>query len=155
MDKKEYKQKRKEYFKMIRKHKRILSKINKELAMWDWTGGLDYLVAWITYLRDYYKLGFNIDLDDQERERIVSSLDQTLDAYHEWQDFSVQYFHLEEKDVFTFEREENNGVRTSLVKFKYPELYSDESLETYERQLGEKRDAFFSLLSKNLETWWN
>lgn len=148
------KQCKKQYKKMIRKHCKKLNKLNKAAhkSPWDYGFGLNYFIAFLEFMQDYYNLGYNVWQTDESLTPLKESLKKALDAYYEWTSWESKFFHLDEEDVYVSKMKEDGTIE--LIS-KYPELHKEVNLAFFKEQYNQKRDKFFSIVSENLERWWD
>ena len=124
---KEEKQLRKQYFKMVKKHQKKLDTLNKvaHKAPWDWNFGLDYLIAYMEFMRDYYNLGWNIFQSEDSLVSLKKSLDATLEAYKQWEKYTLEH------------------------------PVNADNLEKFNSEYKKARNKFFKLLGEHIEEWWD
>ena len=77
------------YKSLLRRNKKRLDALNKKArkSPWDWGFGLDYLIAFMEFMREYYNLGENVWQAEESLTQVRESLDKTLNAYYEWINF--------------------------------------------------------------------
>ncbi len=167
---KELKEQRKKYFKMLKKHQKNLDACNKKAhrSPWDWSFGLSYLVEYISFMKDYYDLGWNVMQSDESLKKVKNSLNKTLKAYEEWNDFVFETFDDQQRLLLAQEyyricREE--GKKPDFfeqIKYVQEHFHADETHEANKdkikelnKQYNQKRKNFFKLLSDNIEYWWD
>jgi len=148
------KQRKKQYWKMIKKYRKKLDELNQgaRTRPWDWGFGLDYFVTYLEFMKEYYDLGWNVWQSDEKLITVKKTLKETLDAYYDWTTWESKYFHHDEEDVYTWEKQEDGSIK---ITDKYPELFEKQSLEYFNEQYNIKRNKFFALVSENLEWWWD
>lgn len=166
---KEEKQLRKQYFKMIKKNRKELDSLNRAARTrpWDWSFGLDYLIAYMEFMRDYYNLGWNVWQTDETLVPLKKSLDETLEAYKKWDECVLDHFYPEafkiaEQQYYNLCREENKKVdlnekekyiKECISPDEWP--FTEENLNKYGEEYIRRRNKFFQLLSENIEKWWD
>lgn len=128
---KEEKQLRKQYFKMIRKNRKELNSLNKAACTrpWDSSYGLDYFVAYMKFMQDYYNLGWNVWQTDDTLIPLKKSLNEALEAYEKWQGLEDEFFHDDTENKENFKK----------ILQEYPE----------------RKKKFFDLLCEHIEEWWD
>ncbi len=130
----------KSYKKMIKKYKKELTELNRDARTrpWDWAFGLDYLIAYMRFMLEYFTLKSDEEESDEWATRAKNTLTETLNAYEDWQHYSLseEYFsHTEDGSIV---------------------ITADESvLEEYNNELEARKNKFFTLLSKYIESWWS
>ena len=166
---KEEKQLRKQYFKMIKKNQKELDSLNKAAhrAPWDWSFGLNYLIAYMEFMQDYYNLGWNVWQTDETLVPLKKSLDATLEAYKKWDELVLDCFDTEEIKIIERQyydlckkenkksniNEKNQFIKEHMSPEDYP--YNKENLEKYGKEYVKRRNKFFKLLSEHIEEWWD
>ena len=130
----------KSYKKMIKKYKKELTELNRDACTrpWDWSFGLDYLIAYMRFMQEYFTLRSKDEESDEWAIRAKDTLTETLNAYGDWQNC-----HLSEE---YFSHTEDGAI----------EFIGDKSvLKEHNKELNKRRKKFFTLLSKYVESWWS
>lgn len=143
------------YKKLIKKHKKELNKLNKKVISnpWEYSFVLYYLIEVLRFMQDYYVNGYNVMQSEDSLKEVKNTLNDTIKAYEDWQNFEYEYYHLDEDDVFTTTVDDDKNFYN--IDAKYPELYTKEAIDQYSKEYKKRRDYFFKLLSKNIEKWWD
>lgn len=130
----------KSYKNMIKKYKKELTELNRDARTrpWDWSFGLDYLIAYMRFMQEYFTLRSEDEESDEWAVKAKDTLTETLNAYEDW-----QHCHLSEE---YFSHTEDGAI----------EFIGDESvLKEHNKELNKRRKKFFTLLSKHIESWWS
>lgn len=136
-----------EYIEMMRKNRRALGKIHKEAKNCpsDYSFGLEYLVQFLRFMRDYYKLNEKvIAIEDKEWKEGVKytrleSLEITLYYYDKWQTVIHEYISLDEESQ-------------SLV---YKLNSKEETIKKVDQLTKHYKEMFFKCLNNYIEEWWD
>lgn len=130
------------YKKFLRKHKKELTKLNREASTqpWDWEFGLNYFVGFLKFMQDYYNQDYNIWQSEESLKEVQDTLKSTLDAYTDWINYTTPE---SEKNIYTSE----DGGRVVEIPKKV--------IDEYNKEYIRRRDKFFKLLGKNIEKWWD
>ena len=166
---KEEKKWRKKYLKMLKKHQKELDSLNKvaHRAPWDWSFGLDYLIAYMEFMQEYYDLGWNVCQSDESLTLLKKTLKEALDAYKEWSNFNTEFFHPESYRILDQEyhdlcqkenkkiliNEEMQYIEEHMPSEEWP--FSEENLKKFNKLYKQKRNKFFKLLGDHIERWWD
>lgn len=96
----------KNYKQMLKRNKKKLNSLNKEAVNnpWEYGHATEYLVAFMTFMYEYYMLGENVWQSDESLAEVRTTLKEALDAYYDWQSFD--YFACE-RDVEKYNNEYN------------------------------------------------
>lgn len=132
----------KQYKKMCRKHKKILKRITKNAVPWDSGSCLEYLIAFITFMRDYYQLDENVygkenTLDESNDLTRIESLNKALTEYKLYVDTEDKYF------LFKGEK------FTTLIPNK------KENMEMCLREKEKHLNQFWNILKEYFNRWWD
>jgi len=143
------------YKKLMKKHKKELNFLNNRVNSnpWEFSFIINYLVETLKFMQDYYELGYNIWQSEESLNEIKKTLKDTIKAYEDWDNYEAEYYHLNEDDVFIVTLDDKKKCYT--IDYKYPELYTVDSIQQFSKEYNKKRDTFFKLLSKNIEKWWD
>lgn len=154
-----------EYVRMMAQNRRKLTNINKDAARspWEWSWGLDYLVQFLRFMRDYYKLGENVwGVEDKEWKKGVKytrleTLEKTLAYYDKWQNLQDEYVKLEEVGKPKFEK--NNDGTVTLVDTGYRCTYKYKTAKRTYKKLAKAekkyKKLFFKMICEHIEEWWD
>ena len=130
----------KSYKKMIKKYKKELTELNRDASIrpWDWAFGLDYFIAYMRFMQEYFTLKENEDESDEWATRAKNTLTETLNAYEDWKNCSLseEYFSHTEDGAIIFTGDES-------------------VIEEHNKEYARRRKKFFTLLSKYIESWWS
>ena len=166
---------KRQYKRMMRKYKKELKKILKEIGPWEWGYITDYIITVIKWMRDYYKLGYNVmameDCDafpeDAGKPTRLQSLNMAIQLYNRWQNVHDDYYKIaytEEElkhylDLGFYLVNKTDGVEKQLnTKGWYSlTLYEDRSKNAEECNKAYKqcKHDFFDYLEEHLEEWWD
>ena len=161
----------KEYQAMMAKYKKSLGKIYRDGCGCpsEWSYGLDYLVEFLRFMRDYYALGINVwamERKDEDPKKYkncptrVESLTKTIEYYDKWQsidtdDEYVKVIHHPE----TYKSHENGDGTVTVDNLGYHCEYKYGSAKkTYKKMHQEEQKykrLFFESLCEHLEDWWD
>ena len=167
--------KKKDYQKMMRKYKKELKKILKETGPWEWGHMTDFMITFINWMRDYYKLGYNVwameDCDafpeDANKPTRLQSLNKAIQLYNRWQNVGEDYYKIayNEKELKHYLRlgfhlvNRTDGIEKQLnTKGWYSlTLYEDRSKNAEEcsKAYIQCKHDFFQYLEEHLEEWWD
>ena len=82
----------KKYKAMFKKHKKILKKIAKETDPFDFFHGLDYFVAFLEFMKDYYELGENVWGEEEHgKPTRLDTINEALEHFYKYQDINLSY----------------------------------------------------------------
>ena len=130
----------KSYKKMIKKYKKELTELNQDACTrpWDWEFGLDYLIAYMRFMLEYFTLRSEDEESDEWATEAKNTLTETLNAYENWKNCSLpeKYFSSTEDGAIIFTGDES-------------------VLEEHNKEYTRRRKRFFTLLSKYIESWWS
>lgn len=155
-----------EYKKMMATHKRNLTRIFKQgnQCPWEWGFGLDYLVEFLRFMADYYRLGENVQSkEDCEWQKGVKytrlqTLEQTLEYYDKWQNVEDEYIKVIHHPE-TYKEQENEDGTVTIVDFGcHCEYKFGSAKKTYKKLYKVQtkyKKLFFKNLFKYIETWWD
>lgn len=147
-----------EYIRMMGRNRRKLTNINRQAARspWEWSWGLDYLVQFLRFMRDYYKLGENV-WGAPENDTRLETLEQTLAYYDKWQNLDEEYIKGEKIGEMQFEK--NDDGTATLVDTGYRFTYKYGSAKRTYKKLAKAekkyKKLFFKMLYKYMESWWD
>ena len=155
-----------EYYAMMEKYKKSLTKINKECYKnpWEYAFGLDHLVEFLRFMRDYYALGENV-WAEEDKEWVkgvkytrLETLEQTLYYYDKWQHIDEEYVKVI-KHPETYKEHDNGDGTFTVDDFGYHCEYKYGSAKrTYRKIYKEKKKykkLFFKHLYTYIESWWD
>jgi len=161
------------YYGMMRENRRALGEIHKHAkkSPWEWSWGLDYLVQFIRFMRDYYALGENVwGVEDNTWKKGVKytrleTLNMALDYYEKWQNANDEFIKVVEHpetykahsngdgtvtiDDHGFHCEYKYGPknnRRKAMKITYKKLYKYET---------KYKKLFFKTVCEYMESWWD
>ena len=159
----------KDYQAMLAKYKKSLTKINKDASAspWEWSWGLNYLVEFLRFMRDYYALGVNVwsmERKDEDPKRYkdvptrLETLTKTLEYYDKWQGLEDEYVKVVDHPETYKERSNGDGTVTiddfgCHCEYKYGSMK-----KTYEKLAKEQekyKKLFFASLAEHIEEWWD
>ena len=154
------------YTAMMNKYRKSLNKLNKEgnHCPWEWSFGLDYLVEFLRFMRDYYALGENVwAQEDCEWVKGVKytrlqTLTKTLEYYDKWQNVENEYiqvvYHPE-----TYAEHDNEDGTTTVDDLGFHCVYKYGTAKRTRKKIRKVQDKYKKLFFKNLykyiETWWD
>lgn len=80
---------KREYKKIFKKYKKQLNYLNKGAikSPWEYSFGLSYFITFISFMKEYYDLGYNVHQAEENLTAVQKSLKETIDAYNKWQNF--------------------------------------------------------------------
>lgn len=145
-----------EFIQMMRKNRWLLGQIHKNSKNnpYDFYYGLEYLVQFMRFMRDYYKLGENVHSQSLFR---LETLEKTLNYYDKWQGLEDEYIQVVKTGEF---KSHDNGDGTFTIdNIGYKCIYKYGSMKRTYRKLKQKqrkyKKLFFKMLYKNIESWWD
>lgn len=181
MDKLEEKQNEKyspEYYDMQAQYSHELKEIADETTPWEFSYSLDFLVAHMRWMRDYYKRGENVwgmeqkDEDPKHYKNIptrLETLEKALAYYDKWQNIEEEYIKIIPDEV-GFQSEDNGDGTSTITNLGYDVIYKfgpkgkskkakhRAMLITYKKlhKAQEKyKKLFFDTVRKYIESWWD
>lgn len=162
---KETKEKRKQYLKDIKTHRKNLVAIAKDAGPWDYGWSIEFFIEHLRMMKDYYTVGYNVhalEADGSENDRlfIVNKLLSEYEASNELpisekqaiaDDMGVDVQKMEDNLVFTHTTRED-GCRITTVTDKYYDHYTYiEYVHAVHDAEDAHRKAFFEFLLKKYE----
>lgn len=150
--------KRKEYRKMCREHKKAIMDQAKLAATDPFDGevGLYVLIEHLKFMRDYYKLGYNVVGSEaygrhSRLEWIEKALSEYSLAYDENDIVSNKYFYLD------------SNIYDETGKLKFPENYGkprndmtyENAARLYNAAIDNHKHEFFKILAEEMDNWWD
>lgn len=166
----------KDYQAMLAKYKKSLTKINKDASgsPWEWSWGLDYLVEFLRFMKDYYTLGVNVwamerKNEDPKRYKNVptrlETLTKTLEYYDKWQGLEDEYIKvIDHPETY---KEHDNGDGTVTIddlgchcEYKFgPKNNTRKAMKITYKKLAKAQEKykklFFMSLAEHMEEWWD
>lgn len=166
------------YKKMNRTYRKTLKKLVKDSGPWEWSYGLDMFIEFLKWMRDYYKLGYNVwatedcnafpDIDKDKPTRF-ESLDTAIKLYEKWQncdDEFMKVIFLDEPNAqeqidelveqgYTVCVREKNDTLLKNTAFLYKFKDSKENNEAYTKAYLEYKKQFFEYVGEHIEEWWD
>lgn len=160
--------KKKEYKKMMKRYKKLFKKSAKELLPFDWSYGLDLLVNFLKWMKDYYELGYNVWTSEIPGDKSrKDSLKETLHWYDRWMNVCDDYYktayneeelkHYKELGFRVVEHTDD-AIEELIRKMGYVSLTlydSEENLKACCKAEEDYKHKFFECLEKYLESWWD
>ena len=162
---KEDKIKLKDYRKMFKKYNKLMKAAYKNAAddPFDAFPGLDFLLIHMRFMRDYYKLGWNVwatedkdaNINKKNHPTRYESLDEAIKAYEAWQSCEDEYFiHHETGGVETNRGIFINGAQQDWwIEHKYEDR--SENIKKFNEEYEKRRFHFFELIATYYEDWWD
>lgn len=160
--------KQREYRKMMRKYKRAMRKSARECAPWDYSFGLDGFIIFLTWMRDYYKLGVNVmaldePVTEKEKENFITrlqGLNMALQLYDMWQTADDKFFaYVTEDKVKEYT---DKGWFCSGQSVNEPEIYCLRKYESFSQTAKEFNEYytkcrmdFFTWVGEHISQWWD
>lgn len=155
----------KAYRAMMDKNSNAIQKIAKEATPWDWSYGLDFLVAHLRWMRDYYKLGENVHAqEDKEWKKGVKytrleAIELTLKYYDMWQTVEDRYIQIVEHPETYHETPNDDGtVTVDDLGFHCVYKCGNNMKRTYKAMAKEEKKwqkKFYKMLMNHLQEWWD
>ena len=145
LKRKEFREKRlkeKAYQKMIKKNRKKIMRLAKDASTkpFDYELGLKMFVAYLEFMKDYYKLGAHVVAMELENSRPrLEGITDALECYELWHDVDDQIT----SKYFTDHNEPLDGKT-----YEEAQIGLDMELEYYKKR-------FFDILKDELETWWD
>ena len=154
---------------MLVKYKKSLTKINKDASAspWEWSCGLNYLVEFLRFMKDYYALGVNVwsmERKDEDPKRYKNSptrldtLTKTLEYYDKWQGLEDEYIKVVDHTETYKEHSNGDGTVTIDDLGCHCEYLYGSMKKTYEKLAKEQekyKKLFFMSLAEHIEEWWD
>ena len=156
-----------DYYKMMRKNRAALNKINKEAAPWEYGHGIEYLVQFLRWMSDYYKLNENVwgmEAKDEDPKRYgnvptrLETLEKTLYYYDMWQSAEERYITVVDHPETYKTHDNGDGTVTIEDLGCHCEYKCGTTKETYRQMFKEQKyykRKFFNMINKYLESWWD
>lgn len=153
------KERSKEYKDMMAKHKKILDGINREghQSPWEWSFGLDYFVAFLRFMKDYYTLGENVWSVDDDTERL-ETISKALEYYDTWQTLEEEYIRVVHHPETRKTHDNEDGTVTVDDLGYHCEYRYGSMKKTYKRLYKAQKKykkLFFDTVAENIEKWWD
>ena len=150
----------KEYTAMMDKNSNAIQEIAEMTMPWDWAHGLNFLVAHLRWMRDYYKLGENVHAKEIEKAKYtrLEGIEKTLYYYDMWQTVEDRYIQIVNHPETYHETPREDG--TILVDdLGYHCVYKyGTAKRTYKKIAKEQKKwqkKFYKMLMNHLEEWWD
>lgn len=149
-----------EYLAMMAKYKKSLNKINREgnQAPWEWSYGLDYLVEFMRFMKDYYTLGENVWGMPEYSKECIDTLTEALDYYNKWQNLDDEYITvIHHPETYKSHENEDGTITVDDLGFHCVYKYGS-AKRTYKKLYKMKRKykrLFFKTIAENIEKWWD
>ena len=159
----------KDYQAMLAKYKKSLTKINKDASAspWEWSWGLNYLVEFLRFMRDYYALGVNVwsmERKDEDPKRYkdvptrLETLTKTLEYYDKWQGLEDEYIKVVDHPE-TYKEHSNGDGTVTIDDFGCHCEYLYGSMKKTYKKLAKEQEKykklFFMSLAEHIEEWWD
>lgn len=155
----------KAYRAMMDKNNNAIQKIAKATTPWDWSYGLDFLVAHLRWMRDYYKLGENVHAqEDKEWKKGVKytrleAIELTLKYYDMWQTVEDRYIQIVDHPE-TYHSTQNEDGTVTVDDLGYHCVYKcgNNMKRTYKAIAKEEKKwqkKFYKMLMNHLQEWWD
>lgn len=163
--------KKNRYKKIMKKQKKELDKIHKDLSTSPWAGGygIEYFVQFLRFMRDYYENGYNVHAYDNcecpefecpDRPTRLQSLNMVIAAYDEWQACENKYYKWVPNDPTKYIdiKTEDNGDGTCTITdlgghIQYLLEDPEENRKAFIKEYETLRKQFFDLLAEYYEDW--
>ena len=159
----------KDYQAMLAKYKKSLTNINKDACRspWEWSWGLDYLVEFLRFMKDYYALGINVwamerrDEDPKRYKNVptrLETLTKTLEYYDKWQGLEEEYIKVIDHHE-TYKEHDNGDGTVTIDDLGYHCEYKYGSVKKTYKKLAKAQEKykklFFMSLAEHMEEWWD
>ena len=166
----------KEYQAMMAKYKKSLSQIHKDGCGCpsEWSYGLDYLVEFLRFMKDYYVLGINVwamERKDEDPKRYknvptrLETLTKTLEYYDKWQGLEDEYIKVIDHPE-TYKSHENEDGTITVDEFGFhceykfgPKNNTRKAMKITYKKLAKAqkkyKKLFFKSLAEHIEEWWD
>ena len=151
---KEEKEKRAQYHKMWKIHKKNILALAKKAANDPFDGemGLYVMVEHLKFMKDYYQIGYNVWAAEAEGiptrlQSLTAALEEYDLAYDEDDCLSLKYFKKKEYD--------NGWILPDYQQPLDPNLSFKEAWDKMNEEMMDHRKKFFVLLRKYMPTWWD
>ena len=159
----------KDYQAMMAKYKKSLTNINKDAchSPWEWSWGLDYLVEFLRFMKDYYTLGVNVwamERKDEDPKRYknaptrLETLTKTLEYYDKWQGLEEEYIKVIDHHE-TYKEHDNGDGTVTIDDLGYHCEYKYGSMKKTYKKLVKAQEKykklFFMSLAEHMEEWWD
>lgn len=142
--------------KLVKKHRRLLTKMAKEALPLDYGYGLEMFIHFIEYMKDYYETGENIwgymeaedgTLYDNRLEQISEALEKYKAYANVFNDFETTIESVEEESITLHGK--STVFSSTTVK------YNKEELDKLLKKEQEHWDSFWNFIRDNLRNWWD
>ena len=154
----------KEYYAMMDKNSNAVHEIAETTTPWDWSYGLDFLIAHLRWMRDYYKLGENVhSQEDKEWKKGVKhtrleAIELTLKYYDMWQTVEDRYIQIVEHPE-TYHETPNDDGTVTVDDLGFHCVYKCGTMKrTYKKMAKEEKKwqkKFYKMLMNHLQEWWD
>lgn len=148
------------YDAMMEKNSNALKDIAAAAGPWEWSYGLDLLVAHLRWMRDYYKLGENVWGAEEEKARYtrLEGIEKALYYYDMWQTAEDRFIKVVSHPETYHETDNGNGTVT-IDDLGYHCVYKyGTAKRTYKKLAREERKwqkKFYKMLLNHYGEWWD
>lgn len=136
--------KKREFKKLLKYNRRHLVRLAKKATPWDYESCLKSLIGHLIFMKEYYRLGYNIYCEDDER---YDTICKAIDEFNMWSNCDRKYY-LED-GIY------EDGEFKGLPKFK--PLFEDE--EENSRALENEKlshwNNFWTIIKTEMQYWWD
>lgn len=154
------KEKKKEYKKMMHKYKKQLCKDAKDMFPWEYGGGVSMFYNFLCYMRDYYKLNYNVwgeERDDVPMSRLESleAAIREIDLYYDENDeVQNKYYVRSDVKIDTAEKFWKLPLNEMFIPVE-PYKNMQEAIEAENKEKEEHYNKAFEIIKENLRYWWD
>ena len=168
--------KKKEYNEMMKSYRTLLINDAHKATPSDWQFGVDMFIDFLTWMKAYYSLGYNVwalerkDEDPESYKDVptrAQSITETLMYYNRWQSCEGDYYkvaytddevkHYQELGFHLSTSDSAMNKAVNNVSGRVLTLYEDEekNLEECVKARDDYKHKFFECLEKYIEEWWD
>lgn len=155
--------KKKAFKKMFKKYRKSFIKMAKEVTPYQYDDGFEMWIEHLRFMRDYYKLGYNVIAMERNKEDPVKykdmptrfeSLDMALKEYDAIEGCEDKYivYHFDDvkDDSFwnKFTKDDND-----ICEYKLGDFKTSYNAYLKERKVHEKN--FKKIVEKYINEWWD
>lgn len=158
---------RRKYKKLCNKYQKSLVKIARDTWPTDYGFGLQMVIEFLKFMRDYYKEGLNIGLDGERQIPRLASINMCLQYYDSWSNCDDDFFIIVPKaEVEKYQRlgwyipiehQDNRVLMDSDSRYATMTKYQSfgETNKFYEIACAKRKALFFDYLCRHIEEWWD
>ena len=162
---------KREYKRINTKARKKLKQIIKDTHPAESGYVLDMMIVMLTWMRDYYKNGYNVwGMEQCEEDPIafhnvptrLQTLNMAIQLYDKWQDCENEYFILVDNDLVETMQESGYYYKGDGARDLHPDktfMFKGEdfsvAVKEFNVEYKKRRDEFFKYLGEHIEEWWD